>query len=236
MEFLDFHAHVLPGMDDGAADVEESLELLRLSREQGVTALVATPHFYAYDESPEDFLRRRLESALKLKAALAHYPHSVPRIGLGAEVAYFPGISEAEGLKELAVKSLLLVEPPMNPWSDYLLDEIEDIGPSLGCVPVIAHLDRFVRFLEDPSLVSRVRERRMLVQMNVSSLLRPESSSLCLECLERGDVHLLGSDAHNCRNRLPHWDEMEAAVSRAGLRSSLNRIQRKAFSLLVSKN
>ena len=236
MDFLDFHAHILPGIDDGAADAEESLELLRLLRQQGVTALVATPHFYAYDESPKEFLQRRHEAAMRLKTALERFSEPIPKIGLGAEVAYFPGISEAKELSSLAIKSLLLVEPPMSPWSDYLLDEVEAIGSSLQCVPVIAHLDRFVRYQEDPSLISRVRDRRVLVQANISSFLRAETASLWMDLLERGDVHLLGSDTHNCRNRLPRWDELEEAVTRAGLRRALDSIQKKAFSLLVSKN
>ena len=56
---IDFHSHVLPGMDDGAKDTDESLALLRLTKEQGIDGIVATPHFYPDRENPEDFLLRR---------------------------------------------------------------------------------------------------------------------------------------------------------------------------------
>ena len=59
MPVLDLHSHVLPGIDDGSPDVETSLEMLRLSAQQGVEAMVATPHFYAWRNRVERFLRRR---------------------------------------------------------------------------------------------------------------------------------------------------------------------------------
>ena len=59
----DLHTHILPGMDDGAVSVETSLEMLRMERDQGVDAVVLTPHFYRDRERPEQFLARRRASA-----------------------------------------------------------------------------------------------------------------------------------------------------------------------------
>ena len=56
---VDFHTHILPGIDDGSRQTEESLELLRLERASGVDTVVLTPHFYASQNSPEGFLERR---------------------------------------------------------------------------------------------------------------------------------------------------------------------------------
>lgn len=56
---IDFHSHILPGIDDGSASVEESLKLLEMLAEQGVKTVVATPHFYPDRTSVSDFLRRR---------------------------------------------------------------------------------------------------------------------------------------------------------------------------------
>ena len=47
MEVIDFHSHVLPGIDDGSRNIETSIEMLRLSRNAGVDRMIATPHFYA---------------------------------------------------------------------------------------------------------------------------------------------------------------------------------------------
>ena len=57
---VDFHSHILPGVDDGSRSVEESLEMLRAVARQGIGTVVATPPFYANHDTPERFLRRRL--------------------------------------------------------------------------------------------------------------------------------------------------------------------------------
>ena len=54
---VDCHSHILPGIDDGSKNLEESLELLRLSARQGVSHMMATPHFYPQYDAPERFLR-----------------------------------------------------------------------------------------------------------------------------------------------------------------------------------
>ena len=62
---VDFHSHILPGMDDGASSPEESLQMLARSRQQGVDVLFATSHFYADEEDPAAFLVRREEASVK---------------------------------------------------------------------------------------------------------------------------------------------------------------------------
>ena len=64
---IDFHTHILPGIDDGSRNVEMSLRMLAAQREQQVDEIVATPHFYAQKDSVEEFLLRRQCSYEKLK-------------------------------------------------------------------------------------------------------------------------------------------------------------------------
>ena len=56
---IDFHSHILPGIDDGSASVEQSIAMLRMEAEQGIDHVVATPHFYPQYDTPEHFLRKR---------------------------------------------------------------------------------------------------------------------------------------------------------------------------------
>ena len=74
---------------------------------------------------------------------------------------------ELSGLK-MGGTNCILIEPPMCRWKDLMLDEIELVGRNLKCIPVIAHLDRFMRLLNDYTLMERVYSRRMLVQYNAS--------------------------------------------------------------------
>ena len=57
---IDFHSHILPAMDDGSRNIEESLQMLRMLQEQGVERVIATPHFYADENPPVLKLFRRL--------------------------------------------------------------------------------------------------------------------------------------------------------------------------------
>ena len=124
-------------MDDGAENVETSLRMLRESVKQGVNVLFATSHFYADQEDPQRFLARRAAAYEELCAEMEKSVQVYPDIYLGAEILFFPGMSGAEELKKLTLGSTncLLVEPPMMRWSDTMLDEIEQTGKNLSCVP-----------------------------------------------------------------------------------------------------
>ena len=205
---IDFHSHILPGMDDGSSSPEESLAMLEVSAEQGVDEIFATSHFYPDEEDPESFLERRTEAYEELTAFLAEEAKGItlPRIHLGAEVYYFPGIATCEEIRPLALgeTEMLLVEPPVAPFSRAMLDEIEAIGPNLGLTPVIAHLDRYCHLLRDRSLFSLLERREILVQVNASFFLRPSASDFAMKLLREGMFQLLGSDCHNLTERPPN--------------------------------
>ena len=63
---FDIHSHILPAIDDGAQYLEESLKLLELMRAEGITHVMATPHFYPQDTNLEYFLRASVSSFNKL--------------------------------------------------------------------------------------------------------------------------------------------------------------------------
>ena len=91
---IDWHSHILPGIDDGSRNVEESISLLNSQMAQGVKVAIATPHFYANDESVESFVDKRSKAFELLKAEV---PETSLEIRLGAEVKYYEGISRLDG-------------------------------------------------------------------------------------------------------------------------------------------
>ena len=105
----DFHSHILPAMDDGSRSVDESAEMLNELSGQGISRVIATPHFYANDESVFDFLGRRREAFDKLSTVLTP---DMPQVLLGAEVRYYDGISHLADMKSLCVQGtdLFLLE------------------------------------------------------------------------------------------------------------------------------
>ncbi|MEF2562838.1 MAG: CpsB/CapC family capsule biosynthesis tyrosine phosphatase, partial [Negativibacillus sp.] len=99
---IDFHAHILPKMDDGSKSAEESIAMLKIQAEQGIRCVVATPHFYAEHETPQDFLHRREHSYQSLQQEIERQglQEQLPQIRLGAEVRYFEGISRSSAVHD----------------------------------------------------------------------------------------------------------------------------------------
>lgn len=110
---VDFHTHILPGIDDGSKTVEESIALLRMEAEQGITHVVATPHFYARYDDPSHFLQKRDRAERLLRQEMEKYP-GMPKLTVGAEVYFFRGMSECEFLPRLTIgtESCILIEMP----------------------------------------------------------------------------------------------------------------------------
>ena len=82
---IDWHTHILPEMDDGSHCVAESISMVNMQAAQGVSTIIATPHFYANHDTVSSFLDRREKTYGMLKAEL---PREAPDIKLGAEVLY----------------------------------------------------------------------------------------------------------------------------------------------------
>lgn len=227
---IDFHSHILPGMDDGAEDVDTSLQMLYQSYLQGVDCIVATSHFYADEEFPQGFLSRREAALANLRQAMQQKFNVYPEILLGAEVLYFPGISEAEEIQQLQIAQThcILIEPPMIRWTDSMLDDILNMGERFGCVPVIAHVDRYMNMLRDKTLIDRVRERDMLVQVNASYFLNSATVRDALRNLKLGKLDFIGSDCHNLSNRAPNLGAAQRVAAKHGLLEDFQQLSRNA--------
>ena len=232
---IDFHSHFLPAIDDGSDSVETSLEMLRESRRQGVELMFATPHFYADEDDPQSFLQRRNEAYTLLCEAMKADGGDFPQIMLGAEILYFPGISVADEIVELGMGAtpFLLIEPPMIPWRDSMLDEIEFLGENYRRIPVIAHVDRYMRLLRDNTLFDRLAGRHALIQVNASVFLyRDRLASMALEYLQQGRIQFIGSDCHNMDERAPNMGDAEQIIRSNGLGGYLDEIHGRLYNLL----
>lgn len=202
---IDFHSHVLPGIDDGSRNVAESIAMLQAEAAQGIDCVVATPHFYAQHDSPEHFLEKRAEAARRLREEMAKYD-GLPELLLGAEVYFFPGIAQSDALSALTIegKMSILIEMPNPPWSEVMYRELEEICTRRDLVPILAHVDRYIRPLRTYHIPQRLEELPVLVQANASFFLHRSTCSMAEKMLKKGQIHLLGSDCHNMTTRVPN--------------------------------
>ena len=208
---IDFHAHVLPCVDDGSRDVAESLSMLDAMQAQGVSCVMATPHFYANDESVDAFLERRAAAM----EALRERPPNSPDIRLGAEVRYYEGISRLADLSKLRIQDsrLMLLEMPFAPWSEYAVREVVDIASQGKIIPVLAHVERYL-FLQKKNVASRLLECGVLFQTNASFLIERRHRRRALSMIANGQLHFIGSDCHNLKSRPPNVADAYAILEK----------------------
>ena len=202
---IDFHSHILPAVDDGSRDVEESLQLLGMLKSQGVNTVVATPHFLSNRESVDEFLMRRQASFDILTSALSC---DFPQIILGAEVAYYEGISKLEGLHKLSVgdSRLLLIEMPMCKWSEYSVKEITELACSNRVTIVLAHIERYLAF-HNTEAIRTLLGCDVLMQVNASFFNDFFTRHKAFSMLKSGSIHFIGSDCHNITHRPPRIEQ-----------------------------
>ncbi len=198
----DLHTHILPEMDDGAGNVSESLAMLEMEMAQGVEAVALTPHFYRNREHIEAFLKRRAESARSLNAALEGKSH--PRLILGAEVAWVPGMADWDELESLCYQDskVILVELPMAPWNDELFRQLNSIVMRRGITPMIAHVDRYYRY-QEKKYFQLLSELEFPVQVSAAALQGLTRKRRALKLLREENAILI-SDCHNSKNRSPN--------------------------------
>ncbi len=194
---IDLHAHLLPDADHGSPDAEHSLKQLALLKECGVTAVVATPHFYPDKESASCFLTRRKACAETLRSVLneTHIP-----VYVGAEVQATEGIDHMKDLDALCIEgtNVLLLEMPFCGWSEALYETVERLCRMPYRV-VLAHVNRYRTKDLHRLLMAGAR-----AQMNAEMLGRRFLPRKYLRMAEEGVAVALGSDLHlveNCRRQ-----------------------------------
>jgi protein-tyrosine phosphatase len=199
---IDLHCHLLPGLDDGPATIDESLALARAARESGIEAIVATPHIredYPFDPAEIPLRARELEQALR-EAGIAI------RVVEGAEVA----ITRVPDLDQATLRVLclgdgpyMLVESPYTYATTVLEETVFDLQVR-GFRPVLAHPERAPSFQQEPDRLARLVERGVLCSVTAASMTGAFGGTVkkfTALIFSRGLVHNVASDAHDAVRR-----------------------------------
>ena len=206
---VDMHAHWLPGVDDGAKDFQESIEIIRKLSDLGYRKLIATPHIMSgyYDNDPsyliekfEEFLRKFLLENIDIELALA------------AEYMIDEGFKkhlDNDFFLLLPRKMILIELPILNAYAGYeeLIFEIK----LKGYQPVVAHPERYGYMHADLEKYEQLKEAGCLFQLNMLSLnghYGKNVSGIARELLDRKWYDLVGTDLHN-RSQLKQLNTIE---------------------------
>lgn len=197
---IDFHMHLLPGMDDGARNCRISAAMLKECQRQEIEVLVATPHFY-FNVKTDKMLDRREKSYNKIKNYLGKINYTNPEIVLGFEVHLAEEVYKEKNLDRLLISgtNTMLVEMPRARWNDKVFDRLEFVA-SKGYNIVLAHPERYIDFVDDKNY-DRLFSYGFAGQINAASLINPKLRDVAYKLIEEGKIQVMGSDAHNVGTR-----------------------------------
>jgi protein-tyrosine phosphatase len=206
---IDIHNHILPGLDDGARNWEQSLAMARIAVADGIKEIVCTPHWapgiYANTRGPildavDEFREKLSENNIPLEA----HP--------GAELRLDPDLPrKLESGELLSINDtgrFILLEVP-----DLLPPNLENFFPMLSrgnIIPIICHPERNHQLKRDPSPLFRWVEAGCLAQITAGSITGEFGSEVrrfSLMLFEHGLAHVIGTDAHDTRRRAPVFSE-----------------------------
>ncbi|MBP0979921.1 MAG: hypothetical protein J6C55_04725 [Oscillospiraceae bacterium] len=229
---IDFHTHILPGIDDGAVDESVSIEMIDILNKNKITDIILTPHFYSDVQSLDDFISQRDK---KYSELLKNYKGDV-KLHLGAEVFISEYLSRYQDLSCVCIgreKKYMLLELPLSSkLSSQELKIIETLIFDYQITPIIAHVERYSFMssysIKDLSKIDALISLGCFIQVNAESFLVKNNKlkKFVLFLLETDRAHLLGSDSHDLKIRTPenYYKAIEVINSKLG-QDCLDRIK-----------
>ncbi len=197
---IDFHSHILPGIDDGAKTVEDSLFLIDTMHSLGAAHIVLTPHFYPSQKSITSFVESRNAACKLLAEELQKKQIDVPKLHLGCEVYLEPIIFNYDDLTPLTIdlggKFILTELLYDEELTNSTMSMLNKLVYSHNLIPILAHIDRYPFLMKEKTLVSLL-DMGCIAQINVSALTKFFTRKKLIKYLEKGYIGVIGSDIHN---------------------------------------
>jgi len=228
---IDIHSHILPQIDDGAENIDITLEMLKSAVKDGTKKIVATPHYgNRYGIMPISEIKDYVN---KLNSLLEEKDIKI-EIYSGHEVHLNQYVLEdyLEGkIGTINDSKYMLTECPINKFNDYIFDVIYELKIR-GIIPIIAHPERCIPVIENVLYINKFIESGCLFQMNSGSILGLFGEEVKLVAkifLKNGIYNFIGSDAHNNINRTT------GLVKAINLSNNINAESEKNFMDSASK-
>lgn len=203
--FVDIHCHLVPGIDDGASSLDESLEMARMAVRDGIETIIVTPHqLGAYAHNSGDVIRQR---TAKLQQTLddERIPLEVlPGGDVRIEAEMIGGLKTGQVMTLADQGKHVLLELPHEMY--FPLEPVLDSLHKLGMVGILSHPERNQGILKQRELIQPLVERGCLMQVTAGSLMGtfgPRCQEFSEWMIDQGLVHFLATDAHSPKSRRP---------------------------------
>ena len=225
---IDIHSHVIPGVDDGAKNIEVSKEMLSIAAASGTDQIIATPHYCRgyYENNYSDILT-------STKELNAYISSDERKIGIkvlpGQEVMiddYTLDLYKEGIIGTLNGTSYMLVEFPMQEMPKDGLDILYELA-LLGIKPILAHPERYEYIINKPSYINSFLAEGLLFQINsgsITGVFGDKVQRTAEILIKHGICNFIASDAHTAARRKPGIKEaLEAAeVFSSGIKNKVN--------------
>ena len=199
----DLHTHILPGIDDGAKTIEESISLLQAEVSDSVTTVALTPHFNLSSAEQPEFLEQRAKAFRILNKAV--HKHKLPvNLILGAEVAFSTELLDYD-LDSLCFEGTktLLIELPLLQYHSFTHEIFYRLQLN-GYTPLIAHAERYSYLIRDTDLLEKLVRSGTQVQINAGAMLRMgRTRRKLLKMISADLIHVIATDTHSVSMRPP---------------------------------
>ena len=222
----DIHCHILPGVDDGARNMEESLWMLNKEYQEGVRHVILTPHFrYDMFEPHMNIVTRQF---MQLRRAAMNIGDEGMRLYLGCEL--HSSMDMVECLKKgrrltLAGSRYVLVEFSNGDEKNYIEERVRSLLMN-GFIPIIAHVERYQCLHKQKARLEEFQEQGVLFQVNYNSIKKNKW------LFQQGFVDLLSTDCHNEEERAPKIQENLKDLNTCCDRTQIERILRETPDLI----
>ena len=229
---FDIHSHILPDVDDGAQNIKESIKILELMRENDISHVIATPHFYPNSVNLDEHLSL-VNSAFELLKKKVE-GKNLPKIYLGCELLYYDSIGYSSSLSKLCLNNsnFLLLELTDHCINDKLFENLSLLMDKVGIIPIIAHIERYFKAKKFKKLISFVIEKRIPVQINATSFLILAYRRTIKKLLKSNAVIILGTDAHSVDTRPPRLKDAISYIEKKYGKDTKEKLLKNSESLM----
>jgi protein-tyrosine phosphatase len=200
---IDLHSHFLPGIDDGAGDLDTSLEMIRQAVDSGITRLLATPHINEHTTPEKEQQIRETFEMIRSEVCSAGIPLE---LSLSAEIRFDPALFNWMGHDWLLIgegKKYVIFELPIQGLPLNITDHLFNLKLK-GVTPIIAHPERNLVFQNQKEKLFTQIDPDTVIQVNAGSItgqFGPGARQLAFALLRERKAHLVCSDAHETKHR-----------------------------------
>lgn len=207
---IDMHSHILPAIDDGSRNIEESIEMIKEAKNAGFTAIVSTSH---YIEESYNSSKHEREDLIKNINQILEAENTDIKIYNGAEAYVSTNLNELiekEKLPTINESKYLLMELPMHSEILYLDNIIYNLETN-GIIPIIAHPERYSYVQKNPKMLQDLINKGVLFQANYGSIIGrygKDAEKTLKRLLKSNMIHFLGTDTHRSGSVYTQMDKI----------------------------